>query len=86
MEFITSPRVNLYTVGSDGILECRNAETGEPIWISRVGRPSLPYSELGVNEEYVTVINGGNLIQVDASNGEIINEVRSDEGLPEIST
>ena len=77
MEFITSPRVNLYTVGSDGILECRNAETGEPIWISRVGRPSLPYSELGVNEEYVTVINGGNLIQVDASNGEIINEVRT---------
>ena len=37
----------------------------------------LPYSELGVNEEYVTVINGGNLIQVDASNGEIINEVRT---------
>ena len=81
MKVITSPRINLYTVGSDGLLECRNAETGEPIWISRVGRPSLPFSELGVNEQYVTVINGGNLIQVDASNGEIINEVRT-KGAP----
>jgi outer membrane protein assembly factor BamB len=81
MKVITSPRINLYTVGSDGLLECRNAETGKPIWISRVGRPSLPFSELGVNEQYVTVINGGNLIQVDASNGEIINEVRT-KGAP----
>jgi len=77
MKFITSPRINLYTIGSDGLLECRNAETGEPIWISRVGSPSLPFSELGVDEQYVTVINGGNLIQVDASNGEIIQEVRT---------
>jgi outer membrane protein assembly factor BamB len=81
MKLITSPRINLYTIGSDGLLECRNAETGEPIWISRVGRPSLPFSELGVDEQYVTVINGGNLIQVDASNGEIINEVRT-KGAP----
>ena len=81
MKVITSPRVNLYTIGSDGILECRNAETGEPIWISRVGRPSLPFSELGVNEKYITVVNGGNLIQVDADNGQIIREVRT-QGAP----
>ncbi len=81
MKSITSPRVNLYTIGSDGLLECRNAETGEPIWIQRVGKPSLPFSNLGVNEKYITVINGGNLIQVDAENGQIIREVRT-QGAP----
>ena len=81
MKIITSPRVNLYTIGSDGLLECRNAETGEPIWIQRVGKPSLPFSDLGVDEKYITVVNGGNLIQVDAENGEIIREVRT-QGAP----
>jgi outer membrane protein assembly factor BamB len=81
MQVITSPRINLYTIGSDGLLECRNAETGEPIWIQRVGRPSLPYSNLGVDERYLTVVNGGNLIQVDAENGEIMREVRT-QGAP----
>ena len=81
MDRITSPRINLYTIGSDGLLECRNAETGEPIWIQRVGKPSLPFSDLGVNEKYVTVVNGGNLIQVDAENGEIIREVQT-QGAP----
>ena len=81
MKFITSPRVNLYTIGSDGLLECRNAETGEPIWIQRVGKPSLPFSDLGVDEKYVTVINGGNLIQVEAANGEIIQEIQT-QGAP----
>ncbi|MGB0761922.1 MAG: PQQ-binding-like beta-propeller repeat protein [Rubripirellula sp.] len=81
MQVITSPRINLYTIGSDGLLECRNAETGEPIWIQRVGRPSLPYSNLGVDERYITVVNGGNLIQVDAENGEIMREVRT-QGAP----
>ena len=81
MKVITSPRVNLYTIGSDGLLECRNAETGEPIWIQRVGRPSFPFSDLGVDEQYITVVNGGNLIQVDAENGEILREVRA-EGAP----
>ena len=81
MQLITSPRVNLYTIGSNGMLECRNAETGEPVWMSLVGRASLPFSELGVDEKFVTVVNGGNLIQIDASNGQTIREVRT-EGAP----
>lgn len=68
-------RVNLYTVGTDGALECRNAETGEPIWMVHVGNRRLPYRALGTSEHYLTVINGANLIQVDASNGEVIEEV-----------
>jgi len=77
IKIITSPRVNLYTVGSDGILECRNAESGAPIWIAAVGNPSLPFANLGVDEEYITVVNGANLIQVDAKNGEVIEEVQT---------
>jgi hypothetical protein len=69
------PRVNLYTIATDGALECRNAETGAPIWMVHVGNRRLPYRAIGVSEHYLTVINGANLIQVDASNGEVMVEV-----------
>jgi outer membrane protein assembly factor BamB len=72
----TVPRVNLYTIGTDGTLECRNAETGEPVWLVRVGDRRLPYRDIGTNEQYLTVINGANLIQVEAATGEVIVEVR----------
>ncbi|MGI9473694.1 MAG: PQQ-binding-like beta-propeller repeat protein [Rubripirellula sp.] len=71
------PRVHLYTVGSDGTLECRDAESGEPIWMVRVGDNRLPYSTLGVSEDFLTVINGANLIQVEAATGEVMEEVRT---------
>ncbi len=70
------PRVHLYTLGNDGTCECRDAETGEPIWMTRVGDRNLSYFALGVSEDHVSVINGPNLIQLDASNGETMEEVR----------
>ncbi|MCG8652262.1 MAG: PQQ-binding-like beta-propeller repeat protein, partial [Pirellulales bacterium] len=69
------PRVNLYSLAIDGALECRNAETGESIWVTRVGNRELKYGAMGVDEKFITVVNGGNLIQVDVSNGEVIEEV-----------
>jgi outer membrane protein assembly factor BamB len=71
----TVPRVHLYSVSSDGTLESRDAETGEPIWMVRVGDRRLPYGAIGVNENYLSITNGANLIQVEAATGETIVEV-----------
>ncbi|WP_197231191.1 outer membrane protein assembly factor BamB family protein [Novipirellula artificiosorum] len=71
------PRVRLYTLGNDGTLESRDAETGEPKWMVRVGDRRLGYLALGVGETYATVINGGNLIEIDVTNGEIIEETQT---------
>ncbi|MFK8115288.1 MAG: PQQ-binding-like beta-propeller repeat protein [Rubripirellula sp.] len=71
------PRVRLYTIANDGMLESRDAETGEPIWTVKVGDQRLPYSALGVGEKNITVINGANVILVEASTGEVIQEVQS---------
>lgn len=69
------PRVRLYSVATDGTLECRDAETGEPVWLVRVGDRRLPYGAIGVNEDYLSVTNGANLIQVEAATGEVMDEV-----------
>ena len=71
----TVPRVNLYTLGSDGTLESRDAETGEPNWLVGIGNPRLPYMAIGVSEHFLTVINGANLIQVEAATGDVVVEV-----------
>lgn len=71
----TVPRVQLYTIGWDGTLDCRDAETGEPVWMVPVGNDQLPYLSTGISEHFVTVIKGANLMQVDAATGDIIVEV-----------
>lgn len=75
-------RVVLYSIANDGLLESRDAETGQPIWMSYVGRSGLPYRELGVSEDYITIVNGANVIEVDAKTGEITDEHRT-IGIPE---
>ena len=69
------PRVHLFSISRDGTLESRDAETGEPIWMIRVGDPILPYLALGADQKQVVVVNGPNLYQVDAANGEVMSEV-----------
>ncbi len=69
------PRVHLYTLGNDGTLDCRDAETGEPIWMTRVGDRGLAYGKIGVSDDHISVINGANLIQIDITNGEVMEEV-----------
>ncbi|WP_442509629.1 PQQ-binding-like beta-propeller repeat protein [Novipirellula sp. SH528] len=71
------PRICLYTLGNDGTLECRDAESGEPVWMVRVGVARLGYKALGVGEYFVTVVNGGNLLKIDVTNGELIEERRT---------
>ena len=71
------PRIRLYTLGDDGTVDCRDAESGEPVWIARVGDRRLGYGHLGINNQFVSVINGGNLIKLDAANGQEIEALRT---------
>lgn len=71
------PRVRLYTLGNDGTIECRDAESGEPVWMARIGNRRLGYSKFGVNDKFVAIVNGANLIKLDASNGEEMQSVRT---------
>lgn len=73
----TVPRVNLYSVAANGMLEARNAETGEILWTVRVGDPRLTYHEIGVDDEFLTIINGGNLLQIDVATGIELESIRT---------
>ncbi len=68
----TAPIVRLYTLGDDGTLQCQDAETGELVWLARFGHRDHGYGKLGIGDDLITVINGSNLIRVDAMNGEEI--------------
>jgi hypothetical protein len=70
------PRIRLYTAATNGTIECRDAENGMPVWMTQVGEYQLHYSDMGVDDKYVTITNGANLIEVDVTNGEPINTVR----------
>lgn len=64
------PMIRFYTLSNDGTVECRDAESGELIWLQRVGGAGRTYGGLGVDETYVTVVNGGELIKLDVANGQ----------------
>ncbi|MEM9588382.1 MAG: PQQ-binding-like beta-propeller repeat protein [Planctomycetota bacterium] len=70
-------QVRLYSLSSDGVLECRDAEDGRYLWVSRIGDRRLGYHQLGVNEHYVSVTNGSNLRILDAATGEEIRKQRT---------
>jgi outer membrane protein assembly factor BamB len=71
------PRVNLYSLATNGALESRNAETGELNWTVMVGDSRLPFFAIGVDDEYLSIVNGSNIIQVDVTNGEVLHERRT---------
>lgn len=74
---IKVPRVQLYTASNNGVIDCRDAETGTPIWLTQVGNPRLTYGKMGIDDKYVTITNGGNLEKIDVVTGEPINSVRT---------
>ena len=66
-------RVRLYTLCNDGTVECRDAETGELVWIRRVGLPDRGYGGMGISDDFLTVVNGVRMIRLDTHNGEIFD-------------
>ncbi|EMI24226.1 serine/threonine protein kinase related protein [Rhodopirellula europaea SH398] len=67
----TIPTIRFYTLSDDGTVECRDAESGDLIWLQRVGSNMRGYGGLGVDEEFVSVVNGGELIKLDVKNGQV---------------
>lgn len=67
----TIPAIRFYTLSDDGTVECRDAESGDLIWLQRVGSNQRGYGGLGVDEEFVSVVNGGELVKLDVKNGQV---------------
>lgn len=70
------PRVQLYTLSNNGVIDVRDAETGVPIWLSQVGKPSLSYGKMGIGDKYVTVTNGAILEKLNGLTGERFDSER----------
>ncbi|TWU03771.1 outer membrane protein assembly factor BamB family protein [Neorhodopirellula pilleata] len=64
------PRVRLYTLFNDGTIESRDAETGELVWLHRVGSPVRGYGGLSVGDQFITILNGGEIVRLDIANGQ----------------
>lgn len=73
----TVPRIHLYTASRNGTIECRDAETGTPVWMSQIGDHRLNFGKMGIDDKFLTITNGGNLVKLDVTNGEPINTVRT---------
>jgi outer membrane protein assembly factor BamB len=72
---VTVDEVRLYVLTADGGLAAYDAETGQEIWSLRLGQPSLGYGTLGINDQWVTVLNGSTMHQVSAMEVETIDPV-----------
>ncbi|MEM6471606.1 MAG: PQQ-binding-like beta-propeller repeat protein [Planctomycetota bacterium] len=77
IESISVPRLRLYTAANNGTIDCRDAETGRALWMAQVGNARLNYGKMGIGDEFISITNGGNLIKVDATNGEPIRTIRT---------
>lgn len=59
-------QVRLHALTRDGGVATYDGETGALLWSVRVGRPELGYGSLGINDRYVTVVNGSTMYQITA--------------------
>lgn len=66
--------VRIYSLTADGNLTALDAETGEQMWAVRLGRPDRGYSTLGINDNFVTVLNGSSMYQVTAMEVETVDQ------------
>ncbi len=71
------PRINLYSIASNGMLESRDAETGEVHWTRQIGDRRLPFAAIGVDDQFLSIINGSYMIQIDVTNGEELGKIRT---------
>ncbi|TWT65237.1 outer membrane protein assembly factor BamB family protein [Allorhodopirellula solitaria] len=76
ISFHEVPTIRMYTLADDGTLECRDAETGEIVWLQRVGERYKGYSGFGVDDRFLTVVNGSELIKLDTPKGGIYDITR----------
>ncbi len=76
---VDRPTIFLVITMSDGTIQSLNAETGETLWQTTVGTSILPTLASGVNDEYVTAINGSELYVLSLMDGSIVNQRRCEK-------
>ena len=65
------PEITLFVTTSRGLVQAIDGETGRARWTVPVGRQDYITTEIGVNEEYVAVINGSTLYVLDRDTGKL---------------
>ncbi|WP_417737954.1 PQQ-binding-like beta-propeller repeat protein [Rosistilla oblonga] len=67
------PQIWLYALGADGTVQAIDAETGETAWVQRAGDPQQPKFSMGIDDRFVSFLCGATIVQLDATNGNIVN-------------
>ena len=76
---IDQPLTYLVAASNDGAIQSLNAETGETLWTNAVGDYRLPSLGPGVNDQYVTLINGKDMYVFDLMTGRVLGKRRLSE-------
>ncbi len=66
-------QVRLHVLTADGLVATYDAETGEQLWSMRIGKPRLVYGLMGINDRFVTVLNGTTVYRVTAMESEVVD-------------
>ncbi|MCA9232022.1 MAG: PQQ-binding-like beta-propeller repeat protein [Planctomycetales bacterium] len=62
----------LFALTSAGTIHAMDAETGETLWVSQVGRPNHPSAGPAINSRHVALMNGSTLYVLDRGDGHLI--------------
>jgi outer membrane protein assembly factor BamB len=69
----------LVSVSNDGAVQALNGETGELLWSNAIGDFRLPTYGPGINDQFVTVVNGYDLFILDLVTGRTLGKRRLTE-------
>jgi hypothetical protein len=66
-----TPVITLYASTNRGVVHSIDAETGRTNWVTTIGSPQHPTTEVGANEMYVAVLNGTTLYVLNRDDGTV---------------
>jgi outer membrane protein assembly factor BamB len=66
--------IYLVVASENGAVQCFDAETGDKLWVTYIGSPNFPTLSVGVNEGYVSGVNGSDLYLMRLEDGKIIDK------------
>ena len=65
----------LFVQNDRAAVQAIDAITGKALWVQQVGKPAHPTLPVGVNREFVAVLNGSRLYVLNRYNGEVLLDV-----------
>lgn len=75
----TSPNIYLLVTASDGSVEMLDAETGQSLWMTHVGKTSQPTMPAMMNDKFVVVTNGSTVYGLETLTGKSVFSFRSED-------